>query len=77
MNKTTLEIYANNQPTVMERLMQVSRYRGFSISQLQMQQISQTQLQISLSVSSVQPIENLSRQLLKIVDVVTVSIVKS
>jgi len=74
MNYTTLKISANNQPTVMERLMQVTRYRGFAVSELAMQQISQTQLQVTLSVESNHPIENLSRQLMKLVDVVDISI---
>ncbi|MCF6264893.1 MAG: acetolactate synthase 2 small subunit [Xanthomonadales bacterium] len=77
MNNTTLEIHANNQPTVMERLLQVTRYRGFVINKLEMQQLGQTQLQVTMSVNSDRPIENLSRQLMKLFDVVDVSIVKS
>lgn len=74
MNYTTLKISLNNQPTVMERLMQVTRYRGFAINELAMQQTSQTQLQVTLSVNSKHPIENLSRQLMKLVDVIDISI---
>lgn len=77
MNISRLTIKANNQPTVMERLMQVTRYRGFSVNQLNMQKLSNTDLQIVMSVSSSHPIENLTRQLLKIVDVVDVSISNS
>lgn len=34
MQNLTLEINAQNQPTVIERLLQVTRYRGFSIVDL-------------------------------------------
>ncbi|MBE9548541.1 MAG: acetolactate synthase 2 small subunit [Proteobacteria bacterium] len=77
MNHSTLIIKANNQPTVMERLMQVTRYRGFSINKLNMQKLSDKDLEIIMSVDSRNPIENLSRQLLKLVDVVDISISNS
>jgi acetolactate synthase II small subunit len=74
MTHATLTIMANNQPTVMERLLQVTRYRGFSISALSMRTEGAVDLKIVISVNSENPIENLSRQLLKLVDVVDISI---
>jgi acetolactate synthase II small subunit len=34
LNNHTLEIIANNQPTVLERMLQVTRFRGFDVIQL-------------------------------------------
>ncbi len=77
MNQYLLVIKASNQPTVMERLMQVTRYRGFSISDLHMTLASSEDLHIEMTVSSVNPVENLSRQLQKLVDIHSIEVSSS
>ncbi len=47
----TIEITANNQPTVLERLLQVTRYRGFVVTELSVLSNKQNdRLDIKLSV---------------------------
>ena len=77
MNQYLLVIMASNQPTVLERLMQVTRYRGFSISDLHMTLASSEDLYIEMTVSSVNPVENLSRQLQKLVDIHSIEVSSS
>ena len=53
MNQHTLRITAHNQPTVLERLLQVTRYRGFSVTGMTMFPCNESNLlDIELSVSS-------------------------
>ena len=70
MNQHTLRITAHNQPTVLERLLQVTRYRGFSVTGMTMFPNTEANLlDIELSVSSEHSIEHLNHQLAKLFDV--------
>ena len=70
MNQHTLRITAHNQPTVLERLLQVTRYRGFSVTGMTMFPSNDTSLlDIELSVSSEHSIDHLNHQLAKLFDI--------
>lgn len=75
MNKHTLQITADNQPTVMEKLLQVTRYRGFTVTAMNMlPDEDRHQLDIELSVQSDHPIGQLQAQLHKLIDIIQVQI---
>lgn len=70
MNSHTLRIHAQNQPTVMERLLQVTRYRGFAVTGMTMfPDPENAMLDIELSVRSDNSIEHLQHQLHKLIDI--------
>jgi len=77
MQQHTIEIFADNQPTVLERLLQVTRYRGFSVvnfsvlSNLQKQQldIELTVQATSKPISDELNIQRLYNQLNKLFDI--------
>lgn len=76
-NAYQLTVLANHSPTVLEKMLQVVRYRGFNIANLQVQTLvpveqSRAQLLINLSVHSTNTIELLTKQLDKVFDIVTV-----
>lgn len=84
MQRHTLEVTADNQPTVLERLLQVTRYRGFQVSDLSVSSEQSEQiLEIKMSVNqpSVDPaldqngIERLYNQLNKLFDIKHVNLV--
>ncbi|MCC5853404.1 MAG: acetolactate synthase 2 small subunit [Alkalimonas sp.] len=65
-----LTIQTRNQTVVLERLLQVTRYRGFQLTGLEMKpQGSQPGLLVTLSIVSDKPIHLLTSQLNKLVDV--------
>lgn len=65
-----LTIQTKNQAVVLERVLQVTRYRGFQLTGLEMKpQHSQTGLLLTLSIVSDKPIHLLTSQLNKLVDV--------
>lgn len=65
-----LTIQTRNQAVVLERLLQVTRYRGFQLAGLEMKPMAaQKGLEIKLSVDTEQPIHLLTNQLNKLVDV--------
>jgi acetolactate synthase II small subunit len=75
MNQHTLKITASDQPTVLERLLQVSRYRGFTVTGMTMFPSNESkQLDIELSVASEQPVANLEKQLNKLFDILDVNV---
>lgn len=75
MNQYTLKITAHDRPTVLERLLQVSRYRGFVVTGITALPNARTQLlDINLMVNGVQPIDYLTKQLDKLIDISDVSI---
>jgi len=83
MYQHTIEIAANNQPTVLERLLQVTRYRGFSVINFSVLSNTQKQqLDIELTVQSTgKPIseelniQRLYNQLNKLFDIKHVNLV--
>ncbi|MCH8538257.1 MAG: acetolactate synthase 2 small subunit [Alkalimonas sp.] len=65
-----LTIQTRNQAVVLERLLQVTRYRGFQLAGLEMKPLTeQSGLLITLSVITDKPIHLLTNQLNKLVDV--------
>ena len=66
----TLNITATNTPAVVERLLQVTRYRGYLLTGLEMKPRSDSRsVVIRLSVSSDKPIHLLTSQLHKLYDI--------
>ena len=66
----TLNITAINTPAVVERLLQVTRYRGYQLTGLEMKPRADSRsVTIRLSVSSDKPIQLLTSQLDKLYDV--------
>lgn len=75
MNNHTLRITAQDQPTVLEKLLQITRYRGFVVTGMTMFPNSESQLlDIELSVQSDVSIEHLQRQLDKLIDIDTIRV---
>ena len=73
-----LNITANNTPAVVERLLQVTRYRGYQLTGLEMKPRPDAHsLAITLSVSSDKPIHLLTSQLHKLYDVVQLELAGS
>ncbi|PJG58097.1 acetolactate synthase 2 small subunit [Aeromonas cavernicola] len=69
----TLTIHAKATPEVMERVLRVVRHRGFSLRALNMETAQDSQqLQITVTVESLRPIQQLWAQLDKLVDVARV-----
>ncbi|MDP4535947.1 acetolactate synthase 2 small subunit [Alkalimonas collagenimarina] len=65
-----LTIQTRNQAVVLERLLQVTRYRGFQLAGLEMKPLAEhAGLLIILSVVTDKPIHLLTNQLNKLVDV--------
>ncbi|WNO59513.1 acetolactate synthase 2 small subunit [Rheinheimera sp. MMS21-TC3] len=66
----TLNITATNTPAVIERLLQVTRYRGYQLLGLEFNtQANSSGLEITLTVSSDKPIQLLTSQLNKLHDI--------
>ncbi|MAA94559.1 MULTISPECIES: acetolactate synthase 2 small subunit [unclassified Arsukibacterium] len=66
----TLNITANNEASVVERLLQVARYRGYQLAGLELTPLAEKAgLSITLTVSSDKPIHLLTSQLHKLYDV--------
>ena len=75
MNHHNLRITAQNQPTVLERLLQVTRYRGFTVTEFTMSPAdNDTALAIEMSVQSTHPITQLYQQLNKLIDIDTIDV---
>ena len=71
----TLKITAQQQPTVLEKLLQATRYRGFEVKGMTMfPNVDNTLLDIELSVSSDKTIDKLTVQLHKLYDVNTITV---
>lgn len=66
----TLNITATNTPAVIERLLQVTRYRGYQLLGLEFNaKANSSGLEIILTVSSEKPIQLLTSQLNKLHDI--------
>lgn len=73
MNQYQLQIAAQFRPEVLERVLRLTRHRGFRVDEMDMTTQGQTQgLLIKLAVSSDRPISQLSLQLEKLLDVTQV-----
>lgn len=75
MKTHTLKITAQQQPTVLEKLLQVARYRGFDVKGMTMfPNVDNAHLDIELSVSSAQSIDKLTVQLNKLYDINNITV---
>lgn len=73
-----LNITANNSPAVVERLLQVTRYRGYQLTGLEMKPRPDARsVAITLTVSGDKPIHLLTSQLHKLYDVVQLELAGS
>ncbi|WP_018694470.1 acetolactate synthase 2 small subunit [Algicola sagamiensis] len=71
-----LTIKTKNQPVVLEKLLQVTRYRGFQVTQLSvLPDTEHKNFEIQVSVYASRPIRLLTTQLEKIHDVQQLSLV--
>ncbi len=74
LNAYQLSISAQNQPAVLERILQVTRYRGFTVTHFAMTPDGDEKLAITLGVQSEHAIELLQHQLNKLVNVLQVQV---
>ncbi len=75
MQQHTIKITASNQPTTLEQLLRVVRYRGFKVDRVSMNVLTPEQMvDIQVNVQSKRPISLLKNQLLKLVDIDAVNI---
>ena len=75
MNKYQLIIMADDKQVVLERILQVTRYRGFLINGLSAEVNTGTQVAtIVMQVSSERPIELLVDQVNKLIDIKSVKV---
>ena len=70
----SITIKANNSPELLERLLRVTRHRGFAVENIRGEAIEDDKLfHLTLTVSSERPIPLLSKQLEKLFGVIEVS----
>ena len=70
MNLHTLNIDAQFRPEVLERILRIVRHRGFAVRAMSMTSgVANEQVNLSLTVSSTRPVQNLCAQLGKLFDV--------
>lgn len=73
-----LTIQTKNQPVVLERLLQVTRYRGFEVAGMEMKPMADFNgLLVTLSIVSDKPISLLTNQLNKLYDIEYLDCVES
>ncbi|MCC2606565.1 acetolactate synthase 2 small subunit [Planctobacterium marinum] len=69
-----IELQLHNQPAVLERVLQVVRYRQFHLEGMQMQPEGQDKLTVQLKVSGQHSINILTSQLNKLYDLARLTI---
>lgn len=82
MKQHQLSIQAYFRPEILERILRVVRHRGFRVCAMNMKMVSAShnaslhgdKVQIELTVSSSRPIDLLSAQLSKLMDVACINI---
>ena len=75
MNQYQLQIAAQFRPEVLERVLRLTRHRGFRVNEMEMSTLDNGQsLMINMMVTSDRPITQLSRQLEKLMDVTLVQV---
>jgi acetolactate synthase II small subunit len=78
MSNHVLTIQTKNQPVVLERLLQVTRYRGFEVAGMEMKPMADfSGLLVTLSIVSDKPISLLTNQLNKLYDIEFLACVES
>ena len=63
-----LKLEVNNKPAILERVLQVVRYRGYDLVSLQVLPQGMDMLTVLITVDGVQPICKLTNQLNKLYD---------
>ena len=63
-----LKLEVNNKPAVLERVLQVVRYRGYNLISLQVFPQGMDMLTVLLTVDGAQPVSKLTNQLNKLYD---------
>lgn len=75
MTEHQLSIKARFRPEILERVLRVARHRGFRVCALNMTpQANMETINIELTVASIRPVDLLSSQLRKLMDVACVEI---
>lgn len=75
MAQHCLTIRTRNEPVVLERLLQVTRYRGFELTAMDMRPLAEFgSMLITLNISSDKPISLLTNQLNKLYDIQTLEL---
>ena len=72
MNEYKLELVARHRPEVLERILRVTRHRGFTVTTMEMTLI-ETQVRLKITVKSDRTLELLVNQLAKLPDVLMVN----
>jgi acetolactate synthase II small subunit len=78
VKKHVIQINADNQPTTLEQLLRVVRYRGFKLDNIKMQaSLEEEFIEVLIKVQSARRIELLINQLTKLVDIKSVTVMSS
>lgn len=72
MNEYKLELVAHHRPEVLERILRVTRHRGFTVTTMEMTLI-ETQVRLKITVKSDRTLDLLVNQLVKLPDVLMVN----
>lgn len=64
----SLKLEVNNKPAILERVLQVIRYRGYDLISLQVIPQGMDMLTVLLTVDGTQPVSKLTNQLNKLYD---------
>ena len=72
MNEYKLELVVRHRPEVLERILRVTRHRGFTVTTMEMTLI-ETQVQLKITVRSDRTLDLLVNQLVKLPDVLMVN----
>ncbi|NKF52231.1 acetolactate synthase 2 small subunit [Shewanella sp. WXL01] len=65
----TLAITVQQRPEVLERVLRVTRHRGFTVTNMQMRLLDDASMALDMQVQAERAIELLSNQLDKLIDV--------
>lgn len=72
-----LELNLDNQPAVLERVLQTTRYRGFELKDMNVELTDQNSLRLLMTVSGQHPINILTTQLNKLYDLASLTFEQS
>ncbi|AWK14846.1 acetolactate synthase 2 small subunit [Candidatus Fukatsuia symbiotica] len=76
MRQHQISIKTRFRPEIIERVLRVVRHRGFCIHTMNMMSMTNSNINIELTVASQRPVDLLSSQLNKLMDVTHVEIVQ-
>lgn len=64
----SLKLEVNNRPAILERVLQVIRYRGYELVSLQVIPDGMDMLTVLITIDGIQPVSKLTNQLNKLYD---------